>query len=184
MVGSGMFNFLNLRLQQIRGTKGPFGGLSLITVGDIFQLKPVYEKWIFENSQLGYSALVNNIWTEYFTLFELIEIMRQRDDKQFAELLNRLREGMHSEDDIVILKQRLLNKRPEQDTYPMNMTHLFTTNASVDAHNDALYTRTKTDKAQIKAVEIIVGDISDDFKKKMKKKKSKMIQQRLCVYIQ
>ena len=170
MVGSGMFNFLNLRLQQIRGTKEPFGGISLITVGDLFQLKPVFDKWIFENSQLGYSALANNIWTEYFTLFELTEIMRQKDDKQFAELLNRLREGMHSEDDIAILKQRILNKRPEQDSYPMNMTHLFTTNASEDAHNNALYSRTKTDKAQIKSVDIIVGDISDDLKKQMKNK--------------
>ncbi|XP_068738520.1 uncharacterized protein [Montipora capricornis] len=43
MVGSGMFNFLNLRLQQIMGTKEPFGGVSLITVGDLFQLKPLFE---------------------------------------------------------------------------------------------------------------------------------------------
>ena len=41
MVGSVMFNFLDLRLQQIMGTKEPFGGLSIITVGDLFQLKPV-----------------------------------------------------------------------------------------------------------------------------------------------
>ena len=38
MVGNGMFNFLNLRLQQILRTKSPFGGVSLITVGDLFQL--------------------------------------------------------------------------------------------------------------------------------------------------
>ena len=38
MVGSAMFNFLDLRLQQIMGTKEPFGGLSIITVGDLFQL--------------------------------------------------------------------------------------------------------------------------------------------------
>ena len=43
MVGSGMFNFLDLRLQQIMGTKEPFGGLSIITVSDLFQLKPVFD---------------------------------------------------------------------------------------------------------------------------------------------
>ena len=42
MVGSGMFKFLNLRLQQIMGTQKPFGGVSLVTVGDLFQLKPQY----------------------------------------------------------------------------------------------------------------------------------------------
>jgi hypothetical protein len=52
MVGSAMFNFLDLRLQQIMGTK-LFGGCSIITVGDLFQLKPVFYNWIFENSQDG-----------------------------------------------------------------------------------------------------------------------------------
>ena len=96
--------------------------------------------------------------------------MRQKDDKEFAQLLNRLREGKHSEDDIAVLKQRLLKVGPGQDNYPMNMAHLFTTNASVDAHNNSLYTLSKADKAQIKAVDIIVGDISDDLKKQMKNK--------------
>jgi len=41
--------------------------------------------------------------------------MRQKDDKEFAQLLDRLREGKHSEDGITILKQRLLNVRPGQD---------------------------------------------------------------------
>ncbi len=35
-----MFHFLDLRLQQIMGTKEPFGGFSFVTVGDLFQLKP------------------------------------------------------------------------------------------------------------------------------------------------
>ena len=94
-----MFNFLNLRLQKIMGNKEPFGGISLMTVGDLFQLKPVFDKWIFENSQIGYDALASNIWAQYFTLLEFTEIMRQKDDKEFAELLNRLREGKHSKDD-------------------------------------------------------------------------------------
>nr|XP_058941873.1 uncharacterized protein LOC131770178 [Pocillopora verrucosa] len=90
------------------GNKEPFGGVSLITVGDLFQLKPVFDKWIFENSQIGYDALASNIWAEYFNI-ESTEIMRQKDDKEFAELLNRLREGKHSKDDIALLKQRFLN---------------------------------------------------------------------------
>ena len=35
MVGSGMLNFLNLRLQQITGTNEPVGGISLVIVGDL-----------------------------------------------------------------------------------------------------------------------------------------------------
>jgi len=59
----------------------------VITVGDLFQLKPVFDKWIFENSQYGYNAFAINIWTEYFTLFELTEIMRQKEDKQLQSSL-------------------------------------------------------------------------------------------------
>jgi len=40
----------------------------------------------------------------------------------------------------------------------------------VDAHNNALFTLSKADKARIKAVDIIVRDISDDLKKQMKNK--------------
>lgn len=68
------------------------------------------------------------------------------------------------------MKQRLLNVRPGQDNYNMNMAHLFTKNASVDAHNNALYALSKADKAQTKALDIVIGDISDDLKKQMKNK--------------
>jgi len=44
------------------GTHTPFGGISLITVGDLFQLKPVFDKWIFENSQSGYNEFPTDIW--------------------------------------------------------------------------------------------------------------------------
>ena len=51
----------------------------------------MFDKQIFENSQTGYSSLASNIWMDYFTLFELTEIMRQKDDKQFAEVVQNLR---------------------------------------------------------------------------------------------
>ncbi len=89
MVGSGMFNFLDLRLQQIMGTKEPFGSLSIITVGDLLQLKPVFDHWIFDNSKDGYTALATNLWQQYFQMFELSEVMRQKEDKDFAEILRR-----------------------------------------------------------------------------------------------
>jgi len=37
-------------------------------------------------------------------------------------------------------------------------------------HNNALYTLSKTEKSQIKALDIIVGKISDDLKKQIKNK--------------
>ena len=169
MVGSGMFNFLDLRLQQIMGTKEPFGGLSIITVGDLFQLKPVFDQWIFENSKDGYTALATNRWQQYFQMFELSEVMRQREDKDFAEILNRIREGKHTEADIAVLKKRILSISPQHPDYPMNSTHLFSTNMAVDQHNHDIFHKSTNEKVKIKAIDIVLGDLSDELKERLKK---------------
>ena len=41
MVGNKMLSFIDTRLQQLTGSKAAFGGLSVIAVGDLYQLKPV-----------------------------------------------------------------------------------------------------------------------------------------------
>ena len=51
-----------------------------------------------------YGSLAPNLWQEHFTMFELDEIMRQRESREFAQILNRLREGNHTQDDIAKLK--------------------------------------------------------------------------------
>ena len=47
---------------------------------------------------------------------------------------------------------------------------MFTTNESVNAHNNSIYTQSNSDKAQINAIDIVVGDISDELKIQMKNK--------------
>ena len=106
------------------GSKKPFGGITVITVGDLFELKPVFDRWIFENPNRCYGSLGSNLWADFFTLIELTDIMRQKDDKLFAELLNRLREGKHSEKDIDCLKERLLQTVRGDENYPMETTHI------------------------------------------------------------
>ena len=66
MVGNKMFNFINLRLQEICGNNIPFGGVSIIAIGDLYQLKPVFDGWIFENISEGFGPLSINLWTDLF----------------------------------------------------------------------------------------------------------------------
>ena len=42
-----MLNFINLRLQEIKGCARSFGGISILAVGDLFKLKPVCGAWVF-----------------------------------------------------------------------------------------------------------------------------------------
>ena len=114
MVGNSMFTVrLNNRLKDLKGSKDDFGGISIITLGDLFQLKPVMDGYVFSDVQClnTYNILVPNLWRKYFKMFELDEIMRQRESKMFAEILNRLREGNHTLSDLEKLKDKGVLKR-------------------------------------------------------------------------
>ena len=58
-------------------------------------------------------------------MFELTEIMRQKDNKVYAELLSRLREGIHSQDDIEKLKSRIIDE--SYPHYPYDAVHMSVT---------------------------------------------------------
>ena len=90
MVSNYMLRFIHLRLQEIMDNNLIFGGVNIIAVGDLYQLKPVMGQFIFEDYSRNYKPLATNLWTEYFKIYNLTQIMRQKDDKKFAQLLNRL----------------------------------------------------------------------------------------------
>jgi ATP-dependent exoDNAse (exonuclease V) alpha subunit len=97
MVGKKMFSFLDTRLKKIKGNNQSFGGVSILAVGDLLQLKPVFDDWIFNDLDKGITALAPNLWKDLFSMHELTEIRRQKDDLDFAQLLNRLRENILTE---------------------------------------------------------------------------------------
>ena len=41
MISKPLFAYVNWRLQQIKGSKKPFGGMSVLAVGDFYQLPPL-----------------------------------------------------------------------------------------------------------------------------------------------
>ena len=45
-----MFNVqINNRLKDIKGSKEAFGGVSVIALGDLFQLEPVMDRYVFKD---------------------------------------------------------------------------------------------------------------------------------------
>ncbi len=122
-----------------------------------------------QRMQVVYTALATNLWQQYFQMFELSEVMRQKEDKEFAEILNRIREGNHTEADIGVLRERILNLSPEHPDYPINSTRLFSTNIAVDQHNHDIFHKSTNKKIKIKAIDIVLGDLSDELKERLKK---------------
>ena len=163
MVGNSMFNIqLNKRLQEIKGIDRDFGGVSIIAIGDLFQLEPVFDGYVFETLKSSYGALATNLWTKHFSMYELRQIMRQRDSRLFAEILNRLREGKHTEEDLRILKQRLISE--SDGNYPHHAPHLFYQNKKVECFNKKAYNASHEEKFSVIASDSVIGAQSEKMK--------------------
>uniref|UniRef100_A0AAR2LYA6 ATP-dependent DNA helicase n=1 Tax=Pygocentrus nattereri TaxID=42514 RepID=A0AAR2LYA6_PYGNA len=87
MVSKPLFAYVNWRLQQIKGNDKPFGNVSIMAVGDFHQLPPLGKA----KPLCVYEHHVLDFWRDNFKMITLTDIMRQKDDLAFAELLNRLR---------------------------------------------------------------------------------------------
>ena len=80
------------------------------------------------------AKLNGSLWKDSFMLHELTEIMRQKEDTDFAELLNRVRIGQCTEEDIDTLQSREIS--PDDPDYPDDALHVFAYNADVDTRNE------------------------------------------------
>ena len=60
-MGTRTLNFIDTRLQQLTGTRAPFGGLSVIAVGDLYHLKPIGDRPLF---------LDLNCWFSFAPVFQ------------------------------------------------------------------------------------------------------------------
>ena len=134
MVSKPLFAYVDARLKQIKGSQRPFGGMSVIAVGDFFQLPPVRQS----KPLCVYDPCEIDLWREHFQMITLTEIMRQKDDVAFAEMLNRIRVKEKSEElsepDRALLSQAVT----EPELCPTDVLHIFATNKQVDSHNSAM----------------------------------------------
>ena len=151
LVGSKLFRQVDLRLQHVFGNYEPFGGRHVICFGDLYQLPPVRDTWIFESSHRGLEVFTDNVWTEHFTMYELTETMRQQDGQIFAEILNRMRIGAVTDNDIRILKTREVPQ--EQSMEMVNVMHIYSTNDGVKYFNGLCFQGCQNDKFTITSVD-------------------------------
>ena len=98
-------------------------------------------------------------------MFELKEIMRQRESKVFAEILNRLREGNHTHDDILKIKERMVEENGVHD--PMDVPHLFIQNIKVNEFNKRVHDAATGEKYFIKAIDSVIGANSAQLRDKI-----------------
>ena len=107
----------------------PFAKETVLVVGDLLQLPPVKAQYVFIPPP-GPFANLFSLWS-LFKMCELTEVMRQRGDAEFINLLNNVRIGKPTEADFQLLESRYANI----ELIDQNTTLLFAENSIKHDYN-------------------------------------------------
>ena len=147
MVGLYMMYQLDKRLKEIKSTNSnlPFGGISVILMGDFAQLPPVGDKPMFtsQTRSLSHCQSFGKLMFDVFQKTIIFDqIMRQQgdDQKPFREVLDRLANGKFNRDDYNYLCQRDLMgdgqiTENERNEFLKNATKLCAYNKDLISYN-------------------------------------------------
>lgn len=149
MLGKRTLERVNAAAQVFRDNDAPMGGVQVVACGDFYQLPPVNDQFAFQ-SQVWKSLAFKHV--------ELKTSMRHAEDNRFFNLLQRVRKGTPSVEDIQLLKDRLARRTEEEvkKSGAVIPTYIFPVNQYVIQHNqERLMKLGKPDKT-IKAMDALV----------------------------
>lgn len=156
MVRCDMLDAVDTILKVVRRSQQPFGGVQLLFIGDLYQLSPVakpdewavmqayYESPFFFHAKVMEEAKPLNI--------ELTKIYRQ-NEQTFIDLLNNIRQGKVTNNDLDLLDSRLKHQKIE------GAITLTTHNQKADSINEHELSMLPGQAYRFKA--IITGEFSD-----------------------
>ena len=134
MVSVDLLNLIHCRLQQIKKPSrlnSVFGNISVLVVGDFYQIPPIRGK-----SLISVNNSLTDLWS-LFAIWNLTEVVRQRGDTAFIEMLNRVRIKPRDQDlsaeDFNFLKSRIVAK--DSPDFPVNVLHIASTHKQLDVIN-------------------------------------------------
>jgi ATP-dependent DNA helicase PIF1 len=139
MLNDELFEKVYEFLQLVRKNIKPFGGVQMIFVGDPFQLAPVDGSYCF----------TSKLWKD-IKVHTLTQNMRQAGDQEFKDLLDRVRWGKCSPEDLESL-QKL-----KTTTFPDGIipTRLYSKNINVDAINQSELNKLSTEPREYVAIHL------------------------------
>lgn len=150
MVGCQLLLSVHQALTEAKCNPEPFGGINLVLAGDFAQLPPVGQTKLFAKLNTGMVArggtssgqkniLGKLLWLQVDTVVLLHQQMRQSGplNRNFVDLLERLRVGKCSDDDYSLLESRLAaNVKQHGDTTWTGVPILVGDNTSKDRLNE------------------------------------------------
>ena len=129
--------YIHLRLNEIFGTTKiePFAGVTILAVGDFFQLPPVGGSPVYAEYKNTWQNL-NSLW-KLFKIFELTEVMHQRGGSQLIDLLSNVRTANLNLHNINMIQSRIM--QPEDANYPKDALHIYAENATANSYNQVMF---------------------------------------------
>lgn len=164
MLPANIIDYLDRKMQHVLKNNQPFGGKRMLFVWDVFQLPPVKTRLAsgalnLYKSDLFFDALC--IWGSAgkLKIINLETNYRQDADRNFGEILDKIRNGTYSDDDLVSINQRhSLTHVPGE-----NELLLTTTNQIADDFNEKKLEELSTEEFVYRSE--VLGNFPDKWKK-------------------
>lgn len=176
MLSAELFEKLNIIFQSVRRNNKFFGGVQLIFTGDFLQLIAIFNKNLEIYKDLDTRLIVeSDIFNEIFTPLNTVvlkENFRQKNDQKFINILNNIREGVHTKEDIKVLNTRKI--LPEKNNKSVFLVSSNRKASEINSFNlnkiksksyfyKAIY---KTDGEDVNLCEILKKDLEKQFKER------------------
>ncbi len=127
MLGCNLFEKLDYVARGVRRQQSkPFGGIQLVVSGDVLQLPPVRDGWVF----------TSQAWADLELVPYIFEEGHRYTNKGYFDLLLRARQGALTDADVSALKRRIRPFEPRGESdLEIIPTVLYATNFDTNAHN-------------------------------------------------
>jgi ATP-dependent exoDNAse (exonuclease V) alpha subunit len=125
MLSAGTFRMADEICREVRRVDAPFGGLTVVLVGDFFQLPPVSRGGEPE------FAYASSTWRELNLITCYLTEQYRQDDADFLAVLSAIRSGEVEE----LHYEELMRRRTGAELHPADAPRLFSHNADVDRIN-------------------------------------------------
>jgi energy-coupling factor transporter ATP-binding protein EcfA2 len=138
LVDSDMLYKIDLRVREITQMGVPLGNVAIFVLGDLMQMCPISGRYIFlnpRNQQFFLTHEIDPLW-EKFEVINLEINHRQGEDRHYADMLNRIRVGKETLNDIEQLKQRVRDLNHEDIKREKDALFIFGTNKKVNQMNN------------------------------------------------
>ena len=151
MVGADMLFRIHRRMQEVFKNRDLFGGVGVVLVGDLLQIPPVQEKQIFAEPNNKDAKIFHDatpLW-EQFDVIVFNHNHRQGDGNAYSDLLNRVRIGEPSDDDLALLMKCEL----QEEDVSFDTCHIMYLNDEKNAQNKKLLDRLDTELVTMECIE-------------------------------